>query len=691
MSDNSTSNNGGGNDGPQNDTVNFVALVVSLVALLGTVAQVLQQYYASAAGYQNCGESVMGEWHKSKKRTFRWSEFRFEVQFESPVIFVCPPTNEKGPVQNQPIRFIRGTPDSLKETDTTFAKDENRRLMDLKNNQVHTADNERATWVTLLSHLQTMEQESSDWQLNQLKKFPPPSAAQKLTVAGMDKHTLVVAVQRKKRSWDTMPPDVRKPYATTTMCHLLEIAAMMGIYWKEFDRSKEKYRAEGNGYMLTGSNVQDLGLMFTFRITGKSHFGENRVIPVDEVKEMCCGSASTIFQQTKDSRRLEFPNEDSKDLAFLQLGSLAELAETMVQMECNTNTADYFLRPAPKYTHLFPVPFELLGMLGKTLHIRDSYYRMLPNPTPCHWDKNFFSIRRLLKEFHERIKEDEILCQEGQITELKELSREVVKTIGKDTKDAKVSGYSVFLLNTLHDALDKCDQYICAKERNRDLVQMVLREHFQEVLRMINDEEEDKGLADNASRKGDAESENKRATRFGELSSANPEERQHKFMDIYFYVVLHQVRERAVHSFLKRQGSTTYAPSIYAREDTPDHMAVTPSLQSVHTGTRAASAPSSPTLTATRPVSPPARLVSHRSSQSTPTPFLMLPQDSSVPQHLDVHDKTMDSELGREAAGIWCTLVFRMLCWLLLHDFHKKDVQIPKSELLGSRLPVYIA
>lgn len=47
--------------------------------------------------------------------------------------------------------------------------------------------------------------------------------------------------------------------------------------------------------------------------------------------------------------------------------------------------------------------------------------------------------------------------------------------------------------------------------------------------------------------------------------------------------------------------------------------------------------------------------------------------------------------LEERANDIWCTLVFRMLCWLLLHNFHKKDMQIPKSELLGSRLPVYIA
>ena len=45
----------------------------------------------------------------------------------------------------------------------------------------------------------------------------------------------------------------------------------------------------------------------------------------------------------------------------------------------------------------------------------------------------------------------------------------------------------------------------------------------------------------------------------------------------------------------------------------------------------------------------------------------------------------------QEAAAIWCVFVFRMLCWLTLHDFDKNDIQVSKSELLGSRLPVYIS
>lgn len=39
---------------------------------------------------------------------------------------------------------------------------------------------------------------------------------------------------------------------------------------------------------------------------------------------------------------------------------------------------------------------------------------------------------------------------------------------------------------------------------------------------------------------------------------------------------------------------------------------------------------------------------------------------------------------------IWISLIFRMLCWLLLHDFNKEDVMIVPSDLKGSRMPVFI-
>lgn len=47
-------------------------------------------------------------------------------------------------------------------------------------------------------------------------------------------------------------------------------------------------------------------------------------------------------------------------------------------------------------------------------------------------------------------------------------------------------------------------------------------------------------------------------------------------------------------------------------------------------------------------------------------------------------------EEREERNVIWISLVFRMLCWLLLHDFDKADSKIVPADLKGSRMPVYI-
>lgn len=39
---------------------------------------------------------------------------------------------------------------------------------------------------------------------------------------------------------------------------------------------------------------------------------------------------------------------------------------------------------------------------------------------------------------------------------------------------------------------------------------------------------------------------------------------------------------------------------------------------------------------------------------------------------------------------IWMVLMFRMLCWLLLHDFAEEDINILPSDLNGSRMPIYL-
>jgi hypothetical protein len=45
------------------------------------------------------------------------------------------------------------------------------------------------------------------------------------------------------------------------------------------------------------------------------------------------------------------------------------------------------------------VPFEILGMVGDVMHIKDKSFRMVPNPTVFHWDMTEFSLIILLEEY----------------------------------------------------------------------------------------------------------------------------------------------------------------------------------------------------------------------------------------------------------------------------------------------------
>lgn len=669
--------------------ISITALVVSLIALLSTIAQVLQQYFASAAGYLNCNEKVMGTWHETKQRKFRLNQLRYEVEFESPVIFVAPPKNNRSPIPGVFPQVLNGKPVKRLPTRTTLRKVDKRDSEEhgAKAERVHTADNERATWVTLLAEIQSMEEESQRWQGSQYKDNGPRGQE---PITFEEHHTLAVAIVPKKRTWDTMPSTFKKPYATTTIGHLIEIVAMLGLHWKEFDRKADRYRAEGNGYMLTGNLVHDLGLLFTFQIDGESSFKGNRVIPKDEVKKLCFGYVWTLWaRDTRTGRRREALDDELSALNMLQVGSTNDMAEQMVLIGCNTNTAKYFRAGAEKHTkhrHLFPVAFELIGMIGMNLHIPGSSYRMLPNPTPYHFDKKFFSLSKLVKEFGRDIKQ--VSPPTERVRELSSIADGVTEKLS----DRGPTEYSIRLLNVLHDAVSNCDDYlqgvVSDKMFSKELVTVVLREHFQEVLRMINEPNTAGNTATVSpatnsrmpsevapSQPPGSHGTHRAQPTFDDLDAASQEGKQRKFMEIYFNVVLGRV-VRAI------EASGVFPPT-YNMPMSNEQEATTTSVPS--------SVDSSQSTSSVAPQHP-SKPTQHLNAQDVEMVNLAPGDRITTPrnqQPLGSNQRPQDSRTL--VSDIWYTLVFRMLCWLILHDFHKKDVQISKSELLDSRLSVYIA
>ncbi|KAF4864302.1 hypothetical protein CGCSCA1_v014340 [Colletotrichum siamense] len=704
------------NDDDNELWVAIAALVISLIALLASLLQVAQQYYASAAGYSSCDDKAIGLWEQGRRRVLKPYEFRFEVQFEAPVIFLCRPGNENGPVKKQPILFIDGSQKSLEETWTSLGPAQPSTEKEIKR-AVHTADNELASWVTLLSALQRMEHESREWQKQkydtETKQQPPPKADAPINAPeNIDgildsvtaSYSLTVALQKKLKSWDTMPSSIKKPYATTTWCHIVEMIALLGIYWVEFDRTNDRYRAEGNGYTVTGSKVSELGIMFTFQVHGRNRFESNRVIPVDEVKELCFGFVPTIYKSKSDDRRLNLPIGESRDLSNLNFATMDEIAETLVLIGCNTNTVRYFSdnKTTTKLGHLFPVAFEIVGMLGQTLHIDRSVFRLLPNPTLFKWDTKNFDLPRLLDAYAYQLKKL-YGGKKNPSDEARQIWRHI-KILQKEIKPAPANRraeLSLPLMSALHAALDDTDDILTFRRKEtrptmhreyttksklmrsisdkpgnvlgdhtesayeverREMVRYVLRSHIQEVLSGFNPQP---GKRTQDASGYPATTTTKTKSRFEAIDAAPPELKQAKLMEVYFKTVRQKVIDESQKSTDRRA------------EETKPKAAPAPAGYGLKRAT---------TARTTRTV---ATIESSDEESEEEIAFEHLPEIEDDKEEIDLLDEDTSHETTHE--DIWCTLVFRMICWLMLHDFHKNDVQLPKSELFGSRLPVYIA
>ncbi|CAN8098309.1 unnamed protein product [Discula destructiva] len=648
------------------DAVSLVALIISVIALIGTILQLLQQYFSSAEGYSNCGEQVMGPWALYRARKFRWTELRFEVQFETPVMFVCPPSNTRGPVRGQQLLFVQGTEKSEVETRTPSFEAEKEKMLKQRESKitsetVHTADNERANWFILLQALHAMERNSMDWQRKKLMKDKVESGPKESVhlpdeIAPWEEHSVVVALQRKRKSWDTMPAEIRKPYATTTICHMIEMAAMLGLHWREFDRSNHKYHAEGNGYLLTGQNVEDLGIMFRFQIYAANKFQSQRVIPNDLIKLLAFGDVMTIYKpEAEEKSKADYDDDDPKSSGKLHFGSTTELVETLTYYGCNSKTTNYFHDEKMKHGHLFPIVFEILGMVGQSVYLPNTYYRFIPNPTAFSWNRKNFSLRKLILEFSHNMQHDTTLSGSYHIVDQ---LREWAENIGRHLDGwADKNDFSMALLTCLHQTIEKCDGYLTSTESMKRMVLLVVRLHVQEVMKLLNEtthSHQGNGSDDSTLSSSD------RAPTFEDLNSATPEERQAKLMQIYFQTVRPAVIRNCPTALRKRK-TNPYVPSVASRSDFD---------MSSDIETPAAS--------------PPPR---------SETPQLLVVSSGDEEKHsAGAKIRRMPTEKEEELAeDVWCTLVLRMLCWLLLHDFHKKDVQISKSELYQSRLPVYIA
>ncbi|EME44745.1 hypothetical protein DOTSEDRAFT_72261 [Dothistroma septosporum NZE10] len=376
------------------DILGYVSLVIAIIAFFLSVAQAFQQYISTAEGYRKCAQSVMGPWVKHRRRHFVLEELRFAVAFKTPVFFVATPSNNRGPVEGTKIHNVEGT-DKSKELTLSWNPVNAPKEKDGTGSfftRVHTTDDERASWVTLLAMLQKNEADTRQWDKERRECAPPRDGKKPFKAP---EYSMCVQLQGRDRNWDFMPEAVLRPYATSALCHIAEMAVMLGMSWVVFNPAEGNLRAEGNGFALTSSTVQSLGIVVSFIRTGPNFtdaYKPNRVIPNGAVKEIIFGTVPSIFD-AKDER--------GKTTAFrLNFGDERSIRKTLKYLHCKQHRVQEFLKASE---HIRSINFEIIAMLGQVFRLRGSNFKMLPNPTYHGPWVDTFNCCALMREFQKHV------------------------------------------------------------------------------------------------------------------------------------------------------------------------------------------------------------------------------------------------------------------------------------------------
>lgn len=336
-------------------------------------------------------------------------------------------------------------------------------------------------------------------------------------------------------------------------------------------------------------------------------------------------------------------------------------------------------------------------MVSRIFHIENSSFTYLPNPTPDSWDNSSVSLPKILDAFYLKAQFDSLGTKQHSLVIAR--YRQHIDQIREHLDDDK-SLDRWLLLRSLHAALDDTDDVLTARTklerqtshdaeevsdkpqdgassaerhmRRREIVQDVLRHHIQEVVRLLNQQEDQNSDTLSLHPEVPAPSEKSRPRpplqRFEDMDAAGPDDRQDILMDVYFDVIRPNVVSTAYRTTDRRNSLVGAPPSI--RSNTSLLPPKSPTSESIVKGGEHLTREVALHLENQREIA-----ITVRNAAES--------EDNLSGVSLADLDVTHDD--------VWCTLVFRMVCWLMLHNFNKKDVQLPKSELLGSRMPVYIS
>ena len=372
---------------PTDTNLTVTALTISLCALLLTLGQLLGQCFATADGYRRCQPSVMGLWAKRTRLRWRWSQFRFETLFTTPEIALIPFSIDQDRqrtvvnLTNEKIECISGSPVSRIHT------------MAVSSAMTNNSD-ELACWVPFLESLHENEQELQE---HGCYNYGMSEERQEL---------IGPAVRFRERSWDSVPPDILRPLAISTVPHIAVMARRLGMSWVAFRPEDGIMRAEGSGQIISSTFIRSHGIILHYKNVGRAYPSSRSSF--SSIKR---GTKSEMYIPKREADMMGFgilPGYDRLMIPTCKIGTIDEVFATMDILD-PTRKASGKLRDIRRLlvgkwdaecTYGFS---DLIALAAPALRLKHSTIIRLPIPTPHY--SSITSNREGFVVFYNRLKE----------------------------------------------------------------------------------------------------------------------------------------------------------------------------------------------------------------------------------------------------------------------------------------------
>ncbi|KAH8431358.1 uncharacterized protein LDX57_009016 [Aspergillus melleus] len=209
-----------------NNSIALTAFTISLIALAVALLQLLQQYFATAQGYNRCSRRFIGSWSRFRHRHYLWREFRFEVTFVRPYIYLGnPKLNQPSlDVVNSSAIWLHLFP--FLQRDRKWRAQYLRKCLSVSDLAEEFTDaHTHASWTLFMKHLQEYNEVATRRIARSTSRLLPPSSPPSSAYS--------ICIKFEPCIWDDLPGNTGRLTGSVSLRDLTVLTRFLGLAWSE--------------------------------------------------------------------------------------------------------------------------------------------------------------------------------------------------------------------------------------------------------------------------------------------------------------------------------------------------------------------------------------------------------------------------------------------------------------------------